>query len=84
MQRPWRGAAYWLARHGLSSYRTLDQQPKDETTYHGLGPPPLIANFKNTLQGLRDGSAVKSTDCSLRGSEFNSQRPHSGSQSSVI
>ena len=29
MQRPWRGAAYWLAHHGLFSllyYRTQDHQ----------------------------------------------------------
>ena len=31
----------------------------------------------------RDGSGVKSTDCSSRGSEFISQQPHSGSQPSV-
>jgi hypothetical protein len=34
-------------------------------------------------QGWRDGFAVKSTDCSPRGPEFNSQQPHGGSQSSV-
>jgi hypothetical protein len=47
---------------------------------------------KNTEVGLskamrmvwRDGSAVKSTDCSSRGSEFNSQQPHGGSQPSVM
>jgi hypothetical protein len=32
----------------------------------------------------RDGSAVKSTDCSSRGPEFSSQEPHSGSQLSVM
>jgi hypothetical protein len=32
----------------------------------------------------RDGSAVKSTDCSSRGPEFNSQQPHGGSQPSVM
>jgi hypothetical protein len=31
-------------------------------------------------QGWRDGSVVKSTDCSSRGLEFNSQQPHDGSQ----
>ena len=44
MQRPWRGAAYWFAPHGLLSllsYRTQDHQPRDGTTYNGLGPPPL-------------------------------------------
>jgi hypothetical protein len=33
--------------------------------------------------GWSDGSAVKSTDCSSKGPEFNSQEPHSGSQPSV-
>ena len=35
-------------------------------------------------QDWRDGSAVKSTDCFSRGSEFNSQQPHGGSQPSVM
>jgi len=30
--------------------------------------------------GWRDGSVVKSTDCSSRGPEFYSQQPHGGSQ----
>jgi hypothetical protein len=30
--------------------------------------------------GWRDGSAVKSTDCSSKGPEFNSQQSHGGSQ----
>jgi hypothetical protein len=34
--------------------------------------------------GWRDGSVVKSTDCSFRGPEFNSQQPHGGSQPSVM
>ena len=33
--------------------------------------------------GWRGGSAVKSTDCSSRDSEFNSQQPHGSSQPSV-
>ena len=32
----------------------------------------------------RDGSVIKSTDCSSRGPEFNSQQPHGGSQPSVM
>ena len=36
------------------------------------------------LLDLGDGSAVKSTGCSSRGSEFNFQQPHGGSQPSVI
>jgi hypothetical protein len=34
--------------------------------------------------GWRDGSAVKSTDCSSEGPEFNSQQPHGGSQPSAM
>ena len=34
--------------------------------------------------GWRDGSVVKSTDCSSEGSEFKSQQPHDGSQSPVM
>jgi hypothetical protein len=33
--------------------------------------------------GWRDGSVVKSADCSSEGSEFKSQQPYGGSQPSV-
>jgi hypothetical protein len=33
--------------------------------------------------GWRDGSMVKSTDCSSKGPEFKFQQPHGGSQPSV-
>ena len=36
------------------------------------------------MAGAEYSSAVKSTDCSSRGPEFNSQQPHSGSQPSVM
>ena len=32
----------------------------------------------------RDGSVAQSTDCFSKGSEFNSQQPHGGSQPSVM
>jgi hypothetical protein len=41
-------------------------------------------NNKKTAVGWRNGSTVKSTDCSARGPEFNSQQPHDGSQPSVM
>jgi hypothetical protein len=40
--------------------------------------------FKDDTWGWRDGSAVKSTDCSSEGPEFKSQQPHGGSQPSVM
>ena len=53
MQRPWRGAAYWLAPHGLLSllsYRTQDHQPKDGSTQNGVGSLLSITNLKSVLQ----------------------------------
>jgi len=40
--------------------------------------------MKRISLGWRDGSVVKSTNCSSRGPEFKSQQPHGGSQPSVI
>jgi hypothetical protein len=39
---------------------------------------------KKKEEGWRDGSVGKSTDCSSRAPEFNSQQPHVGSQPSVM
>ena len=39
---------------------------------------------ESIIQGWRDGSEVKSTGCSFKGHEFNSQQPHGGSQPSVM
>jgi hypothetical protein len=39
---------------------------------------------KKKKKGWRDGSAVKSTDCSSRGPEFNSQQPHGDMQPSAL
>jgi hypothetical protein len=40
---------------------------------------------KEVLEGgWWDGWAVKSTDCSSEGPEFKSQKPHGGSQPSVM
>jgi hypothetical protein len=60
-----------------------------QTKYHTKPPNPkpetLTLKKKKKLRlGWRDGSAVKSTDCSSEGPEFNSQQPHGGSQPSVM
>jgi hypothetical protein len=39
---------------------------------------------KTDSRGWRDGSEDKSTGCSSRGPEFNSQQTHGGSQPSVM
>ena len=46
----------------------------------------LLKGFhrKKKKWAWRDGSAVRSTHCSSRGPEFNSQQPHGDSQPSVI
>jgi len=41
-------------------------------------------SIKSKTMGWRDGSEVKSTDCSSRDPEFKSQQPHGGSQPSVM
>jgi hypothetical protein len=33
MQRPWRGAAYWLATLAFFCYRTQDHQPRNGITH---------------------------------------------------
>jgi hypothetical protein len=43
-----------------------------------------VERSKEGYSGWRDGSVVKSTDCSSRGPEFNSQYPHGGSQLFVM
>jgi hypothetical protein len=43
-----------------------------------------VYEFKNAKRGWRDGSEVKTTGCSFRGREFNSQQPHGGSEPSII
>jgi hypothetical protein len=40
--------------------------------------------FFKKKKSRRDGSEVKSTDCSSRGHEFNSQQPHGDSQPPVM
>ena len=51
----------------------------------GLWFHPSVCFFKRgRVSGWRHGLVVKSTDCSSRGPEFNSQQLHSGSQPSVI
>jgi hypothetical protein len=39
---------------------------------------------KSWALGWRNGLVIKSTDCSSRGPEFNSQHPHGGSHPSVM
>ncbi|EDL87246.1 chemokine-like factor, isoform CRA_c [Rattus norvegicus] len=49
-----------------------------------LNKTQLKNMFRGGGGGWRYGSAVKSTDCSSRGPEFNTQQPLGGSQPSVM
>jgi hypothetical protein len=50
----------------------------------GAGTPWKFLVIKKQDAGWKDGSAVKSTDCSSKGPEFKSQQPHGGSQPSAM
>jgi hypothetical protein len=47
-----------------------------------LSAEPVV--LRSPIVGWRDGSTVKSTDCSSEGPEFKSQQPHGGSQPSLM
>jgi hypothetical protein len=49
---------------------------------HSISLAPRVKEFKNC--SWRESSVVRNTDCSSRGSEFNSQQPHGGSQPPVM
>jgi hypothetical protein len=53
-----------------------------ESPGFAFSPIPFLRIW--VMTGWRDGSEVKSTDCSSEGPEFNSQQPHGDSQTSVI
>lgn len=47
IQRPRRGAAYWLVLHGLHSLlpdRTQAHQSRGGPTHNALGPPSSVTN----------------------------------------
>ena len=55
MQKPWRGAAYWLAPKGLFclfSCRTRVQQPMEWYHSQWAGPSPISHQLRNRLRGL--------------------------------
>jgi hypothetical protein len=68
---------------GLGCSSTEKPMP---SAYKVLIKSPVIVNpAKETMElGWRDGSVVKSTDCSSRGPEFNFHQPYGDSQPSVM
>ena len=73
--------------HGERGRWTTTSDPLTSFKYgngHAHSHPHTYMELTNKREGWRDGSAGKSTDCSSRGPEFNSQQPHGGSQPSVM
>ena len=50
--------------------------------YLSIGDLLMTLNRGKKIGGWRDGSAVKSTNCSFKGPEFKSQQSRDGSQPS--
>jgi hypothetical protein len=50
----------------------------EEVTTNEYYKPPQGLSLKKPKPSWRDGSVVKSTDCSSEGPEFKSQQPHGG------
>jgi hypothetical protein len=67
---------YFSSRKSVLSLASLD------TCVHKLKHIYIVYKIKS--RGWRDGSVVKSTDCSSRGPEVNSQQLHGGSKPSVM
>jgi hypothetical protein len=72
---------------GWTVHSTLAQWLGQENRFKQKGikvPGRPECSFKIPVPRWRDGSVVKSTDCSSGGPKFNSQQPHDGSQPSVM
>jgi hypothetical protein len=68
----------------LTNQTNKKPKPQKPTKQKQTQTPKQNNENKDRAQSWRDGSEVKSTDCSHKGPEFNSQQPHGGSQPSVI
>ena len=68
----WEIGAVCVAEKAIIKVNTMKQRHK------------IYNNVKALMKGWRDGSAVKRTDCSSRGPEFNAKHPHGGSQPSAM
>ena len=60
------------------TYINTNAHTETDTLKHGVFEANTLKDVSVCLS-LRNGSVVKSTDCSSNGSEFNSQQPHGGS-----
>ena len=80
------------AQQTLKGHRIDQHSPEEGTRPHFITytvecdsiQVPLEHLIEGQMAVWRDGSAVKSTDCSSKGSEFKSQHPHGGLQPSLM
>jgi hypothetical protein len=81
--RPVHSAAQWPLCFVLGCW---GHKPASDGNYkeRQMSLEPGKCELENILSGWRDGSAMKSTDCSSQGPEFNSQQPHGGSQPCIM
>jgi hypothetical protein len=70
----------YLQAQGIHPYNIIQTLMMPKITK----PHTELLKFNTDNLGWRDGTGVKSTDCSSRGPGFNSQQPHGGSQASVM
>jgi hypothetical protein len=76
--------APWFRAPILSEVQ-INSQIGSQFLLHKPWPSTLRkVRVKNSKPGWRDGSVVKSTDCSSKGPKFKSQQPHGGSQPSIM
>ena len=69
--------SYHFCRLGLTgSVMSAEARPVEDRI--------CLEDIKRSHRGWRNGSVVKSIDCSLGGPEFKSQQPHGGSQPSIM
>jgi hypothetical protein len=85
----WVGVGHIITLSGVNSFKhiifSLNSTPFCVGVYIHIFFCLFFCFFQDRVSlGWRDGSAVKSTDCSSKGPEFNSHQPHSGSQPSVM
>jgi len=74
----------WRTRTISNGYRRLPVEGKEKGPGTKRPVRKRWGNQELGVEGAGDGAVVKSTDCSSRGPEFNSQQPHGGSQPSVM
>jgi hypothetical protein len=68
----------------IYSVSLLSLTPRILSILYNLFQYYTVFNYRKYFLGWRDDSEVKSTDCSSRGPEFNSQQSHGGSQPSIL